>query len=84
MNHPKTGDEELERLALLEISAKKDQKIMKFTYERPEVNFKAELEIHNDSTCIETVDAFRKFLLMIGFHEDTIKEAFGEENEAKK
>jgi hypothetical protein len=57
---------------------------MKFTYERPEVNFKAELQIANDSDINDTVDAFRRFLLMIGFHEDTIKEAFGEEHEAKK
>jgi hypothetical protein len=55
---------------------------MKFTYERPEL--KAELEIANDAGIEEIVDAFKSFLLMIGYHPDTIKEAFGEENEAKK
>ena len=57
---------------------------MKFTYVAENKIRKCTVEVPNDAGIEEIVDAFKSFLLMIGYHPDTIKEAFGEENEAKK
>jgi Tat protein secretion system quality control protein TatD with DNase activity len=54
---------------------------MKFLHQYDKNSPLIEVTLHSDSGIEEVIESFKQFLIAVGFHPNTVKEAFGDEED---